>query len=207
MTKRPSIATQASLLSRLKNRDDHDSWQTFFDTYWRLIHGHAIKAGLTEDEAQEVVQETLIEVSGRIKNFHYDPRIGSFKAWLFQLTRWRIADQFDKRSHSTVPLESLAEDDDSSNGPRHRDDAILVEPDSCWEREWHQTLLDAAMEKLRERLKAKHFQVMDLLVVKRWPEANVARVLKLNRAQVYLIKFRFIPQLKKEIGRLEEGRI
>jgi hypothetical protein len=31
------IPTRYSLLSRLQNWDDQDSWKDFFDTYWRLI--------------------------------------------------------------------------------------------------------------------------------------------------------------------------
>ena len=46
-----SIPTRYSLLSRLQDRDDQDSWKDFFDTYWRLIYSFAIKSGLTDAEA------------------------------------------------------------------------------------------------------------------------------------------------------------
>ena len=45
------IPTRQSLLSRLKNSEDHDSWQDFFDTYWKLIYSVAVKSGLTVAEA------------------------------------------------------------------------------------------------------------------------------------------------------------
>jgi hypothetical protein len=51
-----SIPTRQSLLARLKDWEDQESWREFFDTYWRLIHATALKAGLSEPEAQEVVQ-------------------------------------------------------------------------------------------------------------------------------------------------------
>ena len=41
-----------------------------------------MKAGLTQVEAQEVVQETVIAVAKNIANFKRDPQRGSFKAWL-----------------------------------------------------------------------------------------------------------------------------
>ena len=31
------ISTRHSLLSRMQDRKHHDSWNDFFDTYWRLI--------------------------------------------------------------------------------------------------------------------------------------------------------------------------
>src|SRR2546428_8909376 len=92
-----SIRTRYSLLNRLKDLGDHASWQDFFDTYWRLIYNVAIKAGLTDTEAQEVMQETVIAVAKKIHEFKTDPAHGSFSAWLMQLIRWRIADQFRKR--------------------------------------------------------------------------------------------------------------
>jgi len=42
------IPTRDSLLSRLKNREDQESWQDFFHTYWKLVYGVASKAGLTD---------------------------------------------------------------------------------------------------------------------------------------------------------------
>lgn len=207
MPKYPCIPTRVSLLARLKNPEDRQSWQTFFDTYWRLIHGHAINGGLTEDEAQEVVQETLIEVSGRIKTFQYDARIGSFKAWLFHLTRWRIGDQFRKRRPADVSIDIAGFEDHRADTPEGALALPWVEPDSRWEDEWQQAILDAAMKRLREQMRPKHFQVFDLIVNKQWPVAKVASMLKMNRGHVHLVKFRGLLLLKKELARLEKGRI
>ena len=94
------IPTRDSLLSRLKDWGDDESWRDFFNTYWKLVHGVALKAGLSEQEAEEVVQETVITVARRIPEFKYDPAVCSFKTWLLNLTRWRIVDQLRKRKPS-----------------------------------------------------------------------------------------------------------
>src|SRR5438034_856577 len=85
--------TRKSLLVRLKNWDDEQSWDEFCKIYERLIHDTARKAGLRNVEAQEVVQETLLSIAKKIAGFNYDPEIGSFKSWLLQITRRRIVDQ------------------------------------------------------------------------------------------------------------------
>src|SRR4051812_23453639 len=97
MASNDSIPTRHSLVRRLKDWEDQASWQDFFNTYWKLIYGMAIKAGLTEAEAQDVVQETVVTVAKNIKGFEAGESRGSFKAWLLKTTRWRIADQFRKR--------------------------------------------------------------------------------------------------------------
>src|ERR1041385_2699604 len=91
------IPTRWTLIQRLKRWDDQESWRDFFDTYWKLIYGTALKAGLPAVEAQEVVQETVIAVSRNIADFKATPERGSFKGWLRQMTRWRITDQIRKR--------------------------------------------------------------------------------------------------------------
>ena len=69
-----SYPTRPSLLVRLKNTEDQQSWQEFNDLYGKLIFGFAIKAGLTETEAQEVVQETLIAAAKTCRSFATTPR-------------------------------------------------------------------------------------------------------------------------------------
>ena len=93
-----SLPTHWTLIHRLRDWDDQESWREFFETYWRLIYGAALKAGLTETEAQEVVQETAITVAKGLRKSELDPARGSFKGWLLHTTRWKIADQFRTRT-------------------------------------------------------------------------------------------------------------
>jgi hypothetical protein len=108
-----SLATRQNLLSRLKNWDDSGSWNDFFRTYWNLIFNVA-QAGLTEVEAQDVVQQTVIEVSNQIGEFKHN-REGSFKKWLLQKTHWRIQDQFRKRLPGETKVVVVSEDDEGAN--------------------------------------------------------------------------------------------
>src|SRR5215468_8825817 len=88
------IPTRKSLLARLTDWEDKESWRTFFETYWRLIYGFAVGRGLSHQEAQEVVQETVIAVAKNIGKFSYDPQVCAFKTWLLGVTRSKIANQF-----------------------------------------------------------------------------------------------------------------
>jgi RNA polymerase sigma-70 factor (ECF subfamily) len=199
------IATRASLLSRVKNWNDHESWRCFFDIYWKLIHGQAIKAGLTDVEAQEVVQETIIAIAHRIKTFKYDRQNGSFKGWLYRLTQWRIADQLRKRQHG-VPVEYASFETEFDQSILTSE---LVSPDgqAAWDAEWQTMMVNAAMENLRKKIRPKHFQIFHCLVQQRKPVRQVANVLKTNVGYVSLVKFRVMSQLRKEIARLEREHV
>jgi len=72
-----SLLTRRTLLSRLRNLDDQDSWRTFFNLYWRLLYNVARKSGLDDGGAQEIVQDTVIAVARKMPEFRYDPARGT----------------------------------------------------------------------------------------------------------------------------------
>jgi RNA polymerase sigma factor (sigma-70 family) len=198
------IPTRYSLLSRLQNWDDQDSWKEFFDSYWRLIYAFALKSGLTDAEAQDVVQETIICVAKDIHKFKRDPSAGSFKGWLRNLTRWRIADQLRKRNPGAAgePGESLAE-----QGMEEIPDPANAGLERIWEAEWKANLLEAAVERIKHQVKEEHFQIFDLCVLRQWPAERAARTLAVNITRIYLAKHRVLALVKKEVRRLEkQGR-
>ena len=94
------IPTRRSLLSRLKNLDDQESWNDFSRIYRGLVYGVARQAGLTDSEAQDIVQETFISVVKTIQEFKYDPAVGSFKSWLRLIgpVRIQVVDPEEKRA-------------------------------------------------------------------------------------------------------------
>ena len=198
------IPTRATLIQRLKNWQDESSWQDFFDTYWKLIYGVALKGGLTEAEAQDVVQETMISVAKHMPTFEYDPAMGSFKAWLLNMTRWRITDQLRKRG----PFANAHDPpEDTATGTRTMEkvaDPASRDLDAIWNSEWEKNLLEAAMSKVKRRLDPRKFQIFDLYVNKEWPAEKVAATFGISVDQVYLAKHRTTEMIKEEIKRLEE---
>ena len=193
------IPTRYSLLSRLQNWTDQESWKQFFDTYGRLIYGVALKSGLNEAEAQDVVQETIICVAKDIQKFTRDRKLGSFKGWLRNIARWRIADQLRKREKGRARLATEGGADLLEELP----DPAGGELDRIWEEEWQDNLLHAAIERVKLQVKAEHYQIFDLYFMKKWPVTKVAKTLGVNVAQVYLAKHRVGNLIKKELKELE----
>jgi RNA polymerase sigma factor (sigma-70 family) len=197
------IPTRATLIQRLKDWQDQSSWQDFFDTYWKLIYGVAIKGGLTAAEAQDVVQETMIAVARHMPAFKYDPQIGSFKTWLLNMTRWRITDQLRKRGPF---VHNHPASEDTATGTRVMDkvmDPTGRDLDALWDAEWEKNLYDAAIARVKRRLDPQKFQIFDLYVNKAWPAKKVAATFGVSVGQVYLAKHRTTEMIKEEIERLE----
>jgi RNA polymerase sigma factor (sigma-70 family) len=190
------LSTRYSLLSRLQNWEDRESWMDFFDTYWRLIHSVARRAGLSDDEAQEVVQETVISVAKNIHKFRRDHSLGSFKSWLRNIIRWRIADQFECRG----PARAEDAEIDLDEFP----DETGAGLEAVWDDEWKANLFNAAIERVKRRVRIEHYLAFDLYVVKQLPVTEVARRLGVTIGHVYVAKHRISALIKKEIRALEQ---
>lgn len=196
------MPTRWTLIQRLKTWDDQESWREFFDAYWKLIYGTAIKSGLTAVEAQEVVQETIISVSRKIGEFEANPAAGSFKGWLLQLTRWRILDQVRKRCPFSRPADHAADTPRTPTTARVPDPAGL-ELDKVWDEEWQHNLISAALDRLQARIDARHYQIFYLYVIREVAVDQVAAATGVKPADVYLIKHRLMPLFEQALRHVE----
>jgi len=215
----PSLQTRWSLIGRLKDLDDQQSWQEFFDSHWKLIYSVALRAGLNDAEAQEVVQETVISVAKKMPEFKADPVAGSFKSWLLTLTRWRITDQMRKRSAGRPPDTDAAQgcppNPQTRMSPLHDDDGARtstvervsdpagLQLDAIWNEQWEKNLLDAAAERVKQQVDPEQYQLFDFHVLKQWPAKKVARKLGVSLGKVYFAKYKVSKLMKKEIKKLE----
>jgi len=205
------VPTRQSLLSRLKDWNDQESWKVFFDTYWRLIYSAAVKAGLTDAEAQDVVQETVIGVLKNLPDFEYDARKGSFKNWLLKLTSWRIGDQMRRRQQG-----ARERPEPKPREPRTstRTETIARVPDpagekwmASWNEEWERNIIDAAIDRVKKKVDPKQYQIFDLYVFKNWSVTRICRIMRINPGRVYIAKHRINALIKKEIINLQANPI
>src|SRR5439155_18450897 len=198
------------LLNRLKDWGDQTSWQDFFDTYWRLIYNVAVKAGLSDTEAQEVVQETVIAVANKIAEFKTDPARGSFSAWLMHTTRWRIADQLRKRQAEAERNKAddapalQGEDTGLTDAINRVPDPAGVRLETVWNEEWEKNLMAAALEQVKSEVSPRQFQMFDLHVLQSLSVRDTARTLQVRVASVYMAKYRISRMLKKEVQKLQK---
>ena len=200
------LNTRRSLISRLRNLEDQDGWQDFFDTYWKLIYSVARKAGLTEQESEEVVQETTISVSKYIQEYRYDPKVCSFKNWLMHKTQWRIIDQVRKRPPDFLTHLPLASDSSGTSLLDLIPDPESLALDSVWEEEWQKNLVVAAMERIKRKIKPDHYQIFYLSAVRNLSSKRIAQTIGVSVGQVYLVRHRVATLVKKELQLLEKKK-
>ena len=196
-----SLRTRESLLSRLRAWDNAAEWRVFFDTYWRLIFNFGRKSGLSDPDAQDLVQEVMVSMAKKLPQFTYDRSKGRFRTWLLLVVRSRLTDFWRKslpKQSRTIATEDLPEQAAAAAGQ--------VEPDveRLWDEEWRGHLLDGAFARLRRKVPARHFMLFEMAARQGLPLNKVAGSLGLSLAHAYVIRHRLNKMLRSEVQRMEE---
>lgn len=198
-----SVPTRQSLLRRLKEQNDDESWHEFFKIYRPLIRGVAVQSGLTESEAQDVVQETMLTITRKLSGFEIGTERGSFKAWLLRITRRRIVDQFRKRPMRSDACGGSRSDDSSSTATEQRiPDPVSLNLEAVWDEQWKEHLLEQAMQRVKQQASPKEFLLFHQQAVKALPPRLVAEQYAVSLTRVYVARYRIQQMIKKEVRRL-----
>lgn len=203
--------TRMSLIERLGDWEDQRTWDDFYQTYWRLIYSVSLKSGLSQDEAFDVVQETVLSVAKQWKKGQkYDPEKGSFKTWLMNITRWRIGDQFRKKQRNPAAMSQSGGTPDGEGDLRNTATIERLQGEDgeevlerMWENEWKFNLSEVAISRVKKLVSPKQFQIFHAYVIKDWDVAQVKKELGVSQSQVYLAKHRVGGLIKKEIEKLK----
>lgn len=78
------------------------AWEEFVRLYAPLIHAYAMRRGLQDADAADLAQEVLMWVLRSVPGFEYDPARGSFRGWLFQVTRHQLLKWIQRRNRQPV---------------------------------------------------------------------------------------------------------
>jgi RNA polymerase sigma-70 factor (ECF subfamily) len=214
--------TRPSLLIRIRDAGDREAWQQFVDLYAPLIYGLARKRGLQDADAADVTQEVFRAVANRIARgrkseirgqksgvrdqesgvgnqgsdlWEYDPKRGSFRSWLYTVTRHKISDSLGRKqargtgdTATQMFLEEQPETDQAD--------------ESDWQHKYQQRLFAWAAERIQSEFQESTWKAFWQLAVEGKSGEDVARSLDMSVGAVYVAKSRVLARLKKEIEEL-----
>jgi RNA polymerase sigma-70 factor (ECF subfamily) len=191
------LLTRASLLARLGNPQDRAAWRQFVELYGSLVYGFARKHGLQDADAADLTQEVLLAVAQTAGRWHYDPQQGTFRGWLYGITRNKLARLLQQRfaqpviSGGTDGQRMLNEQ--PNPGP---------DPDTAWEQEFQQHLFRLAADQVRDRFAPTTWQAFWRTAVEGKSAAAVAAELGLSVGAVYVARSRVLARLVEHIQQM-----
>jgi RNA polymerase sigma-70 factor (ECF subfamily) len=138
-------------------------------------------------------------VSSAVHRLEYDPVRGTFRGWLFTVTRNKVFNFLDSRSRRVQGsgdsrMQQRLEQHAGADGDLSAD----------WEADYQRALAARAMERVKGEFQAATWEAFTLTAVEGRAPLQVAARVGLSVGAIYVAKSRVIARLRQEIERLQE---
>lgn len=211
------IVTCQPLLGLLGKDGLNEPWRLLYSIYGHAIWAYAVRRGLTEDEAEAVVQDTMVVVmcafqpnpkdlsQGRQRS--YEVERGPFRRWLSGIVGNKVHGALRQRApggRNRISLEVPGPDGErplaETLPTSDRDNPLLL------------TTLDEEIERLNQevipRVRARvkrssrdperDLDVLDEYILKKRPAKEVARELEITVGNLYVIASHLMTAMREE---------
>ena len=194
-----SVNTELSLLVRIRDESDRDSWNRFVELYAPLVYGYLRKRGLQDADAADLTQDVMLAVATACKSFDYDRSKGSFRGWLFTIVNNRFRNFLRQQQHqATGTGDTQAHQFLSEQPGREHEQA------DEWDQEFHKHLFQQAAAHVRGDFQETTWQAFWRTTVQGEQAQQVAHSLGITVAAVYMAKRRVIASLQQHIRFLQD---
>jgi RNA polymerase sigma-70 factor (ECF subfamily) len=185
------------LLLRIADGGDAAAWSEFLAVYEPLVYGLGRRRGLQDADARDLCQEVFRAIATAARRFDPSPEKGSFRAWLFTITR-NLLSNLCRRERSQVSgmggsdfLRMIEAQ------PAHDEHAFAVEQD------YQRRLLQFAADAVRIEFAPTTWQAFWRTAVELRSVGEVAAELGMTSGAVYIARSRVLARLKARVAEIE----
>ena len=183
--------TTTQVLEELRESNDTLAWTVFRDHFYSVVINFARTLGLSETDAEDAAQETMLVFIKAFRDGKYNRKKGHLSHWLFGVAR-RVILNFRKR----LPRERLIAD--STSGTSFWD--MVADEDAVrhtWDSQWRHMTLERCLQQARRELDQKVFEAFELYALFQNPVEDVSKTLGMSRNAVYIAKNRVLSKLRQ----------
>jgi RNA polymerase sigma-70 factor (ECF subfamily) len=189
-------ATSATLLAQLRHvPPDQTAWDKFTQRYGPRIYAWCRQWNLQDADAQDVTQSVLLKLVEKMQSFDYDAS-RSFRGWLRTVARHAFSDFWEGRGR--VVATGGSQSAELIGSVQAREDLM-----KRLEEEFDYEILDEAMSRVRQRVTPSTWRAFEMTALEGSPGAEVAKVLGMNVATVYVARSKVQKFLQEERCKLE----
>ncbi len=187
--------TTTALLEGLYDVEDGVVWQVFDDRYRPIIVGVCRRLGLSDSEADDTAQETLIQFLRDYREGRYSRDRGRLRSWIVGIARHRVIDYQRARGRRKEKL--------GHSSAMEVPDETAVE--QLWDQEFERSILRQSVEELRRstRTSEKSIRAFEMVIFDRMAPERVAEDLDMKPHDVYVAKSRVTTKLREIVERLK----
>lgn len=157
--------TRSSLLRRVRDPLDEESWREFLALYEPILISYTRKAGLQEHDALDVVQTIFAALLKKMQEFELDRERGRFRTWLWRVMYNAVVDWRRQKGRQQRAENAVRMTDEPWTGPD--------EPDE-WRDDLRERVVSFAFERVKEKTHQKTWRCFQLHIINARPSAEVA---------------------------------
>ncbi|MCB9857490.1 MAG: sigma-70 family RNA polymerase sigma factor [Phycisphaerales bacterium] len=182
--------TTSTVLHDLRDFENRAAWDHFVLRFRLPVLNFARSVGLSEGDAEDVAQETLITFAELFREGRYDPQRGRLSKWLFGIAHRTALNHRRMTGRRAAVV---------SSGKSMTEDVAVGDASAAetWDREWAQALLEQCIERVRREVEPTTYRAFDLVVRENRPAAEVAEILGVNIKLVYNAKHRILRRIRE----------
>jgi RNA polymerase sigma-70 factor (ECF subfamily) len=190
----PQRLTTTALLLNLLDPSDEQAWHELDARFRPILFAFTRRMGLSEADAEDVTQESLVRFVKAYRKGQYDRTRGRLSSWLISIAQNCV---FDLRQSSQRRIDWRG---DSLIGELEKSNSV----EAIWEEECRRVLLEKAMLELRttSKMEEKTMAAFEMLAMGQQTPAQVAEKVGVSIDSVYAAKNRCLTLLRRIVDRL-----
>ena len=193
--------TRVTLLTRIRDGRDADAWREFVQIYGPVVYRFARNRGLQDADAADLMQDVLRSVARHAGRLEYDPKKGTFRGWLYTITRNKIYNFLSAQRNRPRGSGDADAHERLDATPARDEDG----PDEEWEREYQRGLSARAMDRVKGEFQPATWKAFWGTAVDGKPAAEVGAALGMSPGAVYVAKSRVLARLRDEVRKLMDA--
>jgi RNA polymerase sigma-70 factor (ECF subfamily) len=178
--------TTATVLQNLRDFDNREAWSSFADRFRQPVVSFARSMGLSQADAEDAAQETLLAFAEAYRRGQYDPAKGRLSKFLFGIA-YRQALRARRVGAQVAPVGTTV----WSQVPEEQ------EASGVWDVEWEQGLLDECLRQVRVEFEPQTFRAFELTVRDGRDASEAAAELGVPVKSVYNAKHRILKRIRE----------
>ncbi len=186
------VLTRPSLIARVKNLKDAESWREFCHFYQPLLVRYLRHLGMKEDTASDVIQDVFIRLLHALPSFELCETRGRFRSYLWKLTYSALVDRARR-----VKVRQQAEEEwvkrfrvgDESEGRRLKEELDTIN---------RQRFLEMSLPRVQSVASAKAWACFEERLLRDRPACAIAAELGISVNAVFVYASRVLKMVRHQ---------
>lgn len=183
--------TSSTLLLGLREFTNQEAWNRFTGRFQEPLVRFARRIGLTEAEAEDCAQETLLDFAEALRRGKYEREKGRLSSWLFGIAYRKALNLRRRRRRNGNDQQVSADTAFWASLPDEQ------EATRCFDEEWQRSLLNRCLARVQSEVNEQTYAAFALTVCEGQTADQAADQLGMSRAAVYTAKHRVLKRVRQ----------